>query len=255
MPPEALGHESSAGAPSLRRVARYHRRTRGPGARRWVYWPARAVIDPLCRTWLRARAVGMEHVPREGALILASNHRSFLDPFLLCKARRRPLYFVAKREAFRHRLYGWLLNSVGAFPVARGERDEEALATARAVLARGEVLAIFPEGTRVRSGPLGRPRPGIGALAMETGAPVVPVALVNSEHVRRGWRIRRVRVTGLAGPALRFGPGEDPRAVTASIWKRVAAQYELLADMPDPTPGAVRARLRAGELDEGASYS
>ena len=87
-------------------------------------------------------------------MILASNHRSFLDPFVIGCCVRRPIYFVAKQELFDRRLAGWILNCLGAFPIKRGESDEESMATALALLERGEAVVIFPEGTRHRSGPL-----------------------------------------------------------------------------------------------------
>ena len=96
--------------------------------------------------------IGREHLPRSGPLLLASNHRSFLDPFVIGTLVRRPVYYMAKRELFEHRVVAWLLNGLGAFPVDRGAGDEEAMATARAILARGDCVVLFPEGTRVRPG-------------------------------------------------------------------------------------------------------
>ncbi len=222
----------------------YHRRTRRRGVRVPVYWAVRAVLQPLILVYFRLGRLGREHVPDRGAVILAANHRSFLDPFAIAFLTRRPVYFVAKQELFAHRLVGWLLNAVGAFPVRRGESDEETMATARELLARGEAIVIFPEGTRVRSGALGEPRRGVGRMALESGAPVVPVAVVGSEAARRGWRIRPCRVRLRCGRPLTFPQVSSPSPklaaeVTARIWPCVELQWEWLGGLPPLRTAAV----------------
>jgi len=115
---------------------------------------------------------------------------------------RRPVYYMAKRELFEKRWQAWALNALGAFPVDRGAGDREAMATAKAILQRGDCVVIFPEGTRTRRGPLGAPRRGVGRLALEAGAKVAPVAVIGTEHVRRGWRIRPRKVRLRVGRPL-----------------------------------------------------
>src|ERR671928_401278 len=183
---------------------RYHVRARERGVNRAVYWTVRAVLQPAMRLWFRLERQGRESIPRSGPVILAANHRSFLDPFVVGVCLRRPVYFVAKQELFAKRWQGWLLNALGAFPVRRGESDEESVATAKAILERGDAVVIFPEGTRIRTGSLGRAKRGVGRLALETGAPVVPIALHGTEHARRGWRIRPVKVKVRLGCPLTF---------------------------------------------------
>src|SRR4029077_17255981 len=95
---------------------------------------------------------------------------------------------------FARRWQAWILNALGAFPIDRGNADHDAMATAREILERGDVVVIFPEGTRIRPGTLGTPKRGVGRLALETGAPVVPVAVIGTEAIRRGWRIRPHKV-------------------------------------------------------------
>ncbi len=213
-----------------------HRRIREQGVNRLVYWLARAVLQPFFHLYLRYSRIGREHIPARGAVILASNHRSFLDPFVIGTMARRPMYYIAKSELFKG-WQNWILNVLGAFPVDRGAGDEETMKTAKAVLARGDILLIFPEGTRIRPGSLSKPKRGVGRLALETGAPVVPLSVIGTEYVRRGWRIRPAKVRIRAGRALRFPQVQSPspalaRAVTARIWPCVMLQWEWLGGLP-----------------------
>src|SRR5947207_12444125 len=208
-----------------------------------LYWAVRAVLQPLFLIYFRMGRIGREHLPRRGPLLLASNHRSFLDPFCIGMLVRRPVYYMAKRELFQKRWQAWLLARLGAFPVDRGAGDAGAMETARAILQRGDCVVIFPEGTRVRSGPLGRAHRGVGRLTLETGAPVAPVAVIGTEDVRRGWRIRPRRVRLRVGRPLRFPLPERASpalaaAVTERIWACVNLQWEWLG-------GAVAARAKS----------
>src|SRR3712207_629412 len=117
-----------------------HARARQTGVNPLVYWLVRAVIHPFFRVYFRLERTGGGHAPRSGPVIWASNHRSFLDPFILGCTTRRPLYYVAKEELFSHPLCGWVLNALGAFPVRRGRADGEMFETARAILARGDEI-------------------------------------------------------------------------------------------------------------------
>jgi glycerol-3-phosphate dehydrogenase (NAD(P)+) len=209
-----------------------------------VYWLVRAVLQPFFLTYFRMRRIGREHIPSEGPVIVAANHRSFLDPFVIATMARRPMYYVAKQELFRRRFAAWLLGALGAFPVDRGAGDAEMIKTAKAILARGDIVLMFPEGTRIRPGSLGKPRRGVGRLALETGAPVVPVAVHGTEAVRRGWRIRPHRVRIRAGRPLRFPQVENvspalASAVTDRIWPCVMLQWEWLGGLPPIRRAAV----------------
>jgi glycerol-3-phosphate dehydrogenase (NAD(P)+) len=218
-------------------LARYHARTRRRGVNPLVYWVVRAVLQPAILLWFRVSRTGHRNI-LDGPVILAANHRSFLDPFVIGICLRRPIYFVAKKELFRNRIQAWLLNCLGAFPVRRGESDEESVRTALELLERGQAVVIFPEGTRIRSGSLAKPKRGVGRLALESGAAVVPVAVTGTERARsRGLRIRPVKVSLRFGRALTFPrvEGASPglaREVTERIWPCVQLQWEWLGGLP-----------------------
>ncbi len=208
-----------------------------------VYWLTRMFVKPAIVLYFRLRRLGREHVP-EGGVILASNHRSFLDPFAIGCCIGRPIYFVAKEELFKNPVIGWFLNCLGAFPVMRGRSDEESVITSLALLDGGQAVVIFPEGTRVPSGSLGRPKRGVGRLALESGKPVVPVAVTGSEHARNGWRIKPAKVHIRFGPPLTYPRVENPSPflageVTERIWPCVCLQWEWLGGLPPLRTAAV----------------
>jgi glycerol-3-phosphate dehydrogenase (NAD(P)+) len=215
---------------------RLHHRARTHGVNPVLYGFVRITFQAFFLIYFRMQRIGREHVPAKGPVLITANHRSFLDPFVIACMARRPMHYVAKQELFSNPVSAWLLNALGAFPVARGASDEEMIATAKAILGRGDIVLIFAEGTRVRPGALGRPRRGVGRLALESGAPVVPVAIIGTEAIRRGWRIRPHRVRIRAGRALRFPVVENPSpslagAVTERIWPCVMLQWEWLGGL------------------------
>ena len=232
---------------SEERFQHYHAYARQRGVNWGLYLLARLILQPAFGVWLRLSRVGREHLRGiEGGLIIASNHRSFLDPFVIGTTLpwRRPMQYVAKVELFESRWRGWILSRVGAFPIRRGQSDETAMETARLVLDRGGTICIFPEGTRIRSGSLGTPKRGVGRLALETGAAVVPVAVHGSEQVRRGWRIRPRKVRLRVGRTMRFPRTEHPSpalaaTVTGRIWPNVELQWEWLGGLPPLRKAAV----------------
>ena len=209
-------------------------RTDAAGVNRVLLRVVRLLFVPFFRVYFRLGRIGREHVPKTGPVIFAANHRSFLDPFVIATLAPRPIYFVAKKELFEaSRIQRWFLNGLGAFPIDRGTGDNAAMTVARRILERGDCVMIFPEGTRVRPGPLGRPRRGVGRLALETGAAVVPVAVHGTDDVRRGWRIYPRRVTVRAGAPLTFPQVDKPsaalaKAVTDRVWPCVELQWEWL---------------------------
>jgi glycerol-3-phosphate dehydrogenase (NAD(P)+) len=229
------------------RFQRYHAYARERGVNRLLYVVARAILTPAFLIWLRLSRTGREHLRGiKGGLIVASNHRSFLDPFVIGATLpwRRPMQYVAKVELFERRWQGWVLSRVGAFPIRRGQSDDTAMETARLVLERGGTVCIFPEGTRIRSGSLATPKRGVGRLALETGASVAPFAVHGSEHVRRGWRIRPRKVKLRVGRPMTFPRTEHPSpalaaTVTARIWPNIELQWEWLGGLPPLRKAAV----------------
>src|SRR3954463_11920415 len=232
-------------------------RARNKGVNPFVYWIVRALFQPFFHIYFRMSRIGREHIPADGPVIFAANHRSFLDPFVIACMSRRPLYYVAKKELFARKLTAWFLNSLGAFPIDRGNADEDAMATAREILERGDSVLIFPEGTRIRPGTLGTPKRGVGRRALETGAPVVPVAVIGTEAIRRGWRIRPHKVAIRAGAPLRFPKVSEPStqlagAVTERIWPCVMLQWEWLGGLPPIRRAAV---IGAGSWGTGIAVA
>lgn len=211
------------------------RLAREKGVSRGLYAVTRALVTPFMRLWFGLSLEGAERIPRDGPVIIAPNHKSFWDSFFIALATRRHVRFMGKTELFVGPK-GRLLVRLGAFPVRRGTSDAEALETARIVLRQGGVLALFPEGTRIRDAEaLGTPHIGAGRLALETGATLVPAAISGSERLFIGPlpKPRRVRIA--------FG---EPIRVEQDVPTRDAAR-ELVADELWPQVEREFGRLRA----------
>jgi 1-acyl-sn-glycerol-3-phosphate acyltransferase len=183
------------------------------------YRIAAVVVKPLMRTWFRIRLEGHEHVPKAGPVILASNHRSNMDPVLLASAVERPLAFMAKAELFVPPL-GWIMRWIGQFPVRRGGIDREALRRTDAVLARGSMLGLFPEGTR-GDGAFSAVHPGLAYIVVRQRCPVLPVVIFGTERVRRrfGWLPFASPVRIVIGP-----PIDLPQAASDRAGRRAASE-------------------------------
>src|SRR5215211_1624786 len=228
------------------RFERYHDYARRHGVNKVMFYVARAILVPAMLIWLRLQRAGREHARVKGGLIVASDHRSFLDPFVIGALLpwRRQIQFVAKVELFEKRWQGWILSRLGAFPIRRGQSDETAMETARRAVERGGTVVIFPEGTRIRTGSLSTPKRGVGRLALESGASVLPVAVHGTEHVRRGLRVRPRKVKLRAGRSMTFPRTEHPSpglaaTVTDRIWPNIELQWEWLGGLPQLRKAAV----------------
>jgi 1-acyl-sn-glycerol-3-phosphate acyltransferase len=181
----------------------FHERTRGgpPGA---TYEVVRAITVMHALTTFRARGIDSGNVPA-GPLILAPNHASNMDHFFTAAFIRRRIQFMAKSQLFGSGPLSWIYTHGGVFPVRRGDQDEEAFTTAFSILDRGGAMVMYCEGTRSRTGKLAASaRPGIGRLALESGAPVVPVAILGSHQVRNWKRLHFPKVTVQYGTPFKF---------------------------------------------------
>jgi 1-acyl-sn-glycerol-3-phosphate acyltransferase len=186
---------------------RFHERARAREPD-WIYGLARFILTLPTILLFRTRGIGVENVPKDGPVILAPNHFSAWDHFFAGVYLRRPIRFMAKSQLFKNPVIEFIFFHGGVFPVRRGNHDEEAFVTARTILGKGGLVLIYIEGGRSRSRELGEPKPGVGRLALETGVPVIPVAIHGSAGVRRWKRLRFPRVTVQFGEPLTF-PVED----------------------------------------------
>jgi 1-acyl-sn-glycerol-3-phosphate acyltransferase len=194
------------------------------------YWIMKhLVVGPILLSIFRPWVVGLENVPRSGPVVLASNHLSFIDSIFLPLVVPRPVVFLAKSEYFTGKgLKGWatrvFFQAAGQLPIDRsgGKASEASLNTGLKVLTDGSILGIYPEGTRSPDGKLYRGRTGVARMVLESGVPVVPVAMIGTEHVMPiGTRLPKVRRIGIIiGEPIdftRFEGMEGDRFVLRSV--------------------------------------
>lgn len=208
-------------------LAKFHERTRrgDPGAAQRV---VRVLTWPLVHLVWRVSYEGS--VPMDGPVLVASNHASFMDHFFIGHGIPRPCVFMAKSQLF-NAVSKELMSVAGAFPVRRGAHDEDAIVTAEMVLERGSLVIMYPQGGRARGQELGgKVRAGVGRLALETGAPVVPTAVVGSAHVREWRRGHLPQVHVRFGEPIGFGleqaaPRERHQEVAETIMDHIRALH------------------------------
>jgi 1-acyl-sn-glycerol-3-phosphate acyltransferase len=216
--------------------AKAHAYAREHGVSRALYAIIKTLASVALRSWFRVHVSGREHVPAHGPAIITPNHKSSLDPFFIGIATERRIRYMAKAELFRGPL-AWLLPRLGAFPVCRGETDREALETSRAILHAGGVVVVFPEGTRVEeTDALGSPHHGAGRLALETGTPIVPVAITGTSELWRAPlpKVRRVQLTFLPAVQPPASGGRDAvhELIDERVWPGVREEYRRLRAKP-----------------------
>nr|MBA2567464.1 1-acyl-sn-glycerol-3-phosphate acyltransferase [Thermoleophilaceae bacterium] len=225
---------------------RFHARVRR-GRPDLMYEVVRLVLTPILLLFYRTRAIDTDKVPSHGPAIVAPNHFSFIDHFFIAVYLRRKVQFMAKSQLFKAPIQ-FVYSHGGVFPILRGRRDEEAFQTAHAVLARGGIVVMYAEGGRSRTGKLGEPKPGIGRLAIESGAPVVPAAIAGSAKVRDWRKLQFPKVTVQYDDPFRFERAESPtreqsQAAAQMIFDRISALYGGLDQ--SGRRGAVRAARAA----------
>ena len=225
------------------------------------YWMLKFVLlGPWLRMLFRPRVEGAEHIPAEGAAIIASNHLSFSDSIFMPLMVPRRVTFLAKQEYFTgHGLKGLLsrlfFTGVGQVPIDRssGSAAKAALETGKRILAEGKLLGIYPEGTRSPDGRLYRGKTGVARMALEAGGPVIPVAMVGTREVQPiGKKLPRIRRIGIRfGPALDFSRYEGlagDRFVERSMTDEI--MYELMVlggqEYVDLYAAKVKAQIAAG---------
>jgi 1-acyl-sn-glycerol-3-phosphate acyltransferase len=228
---------------------RFHERsrTRRPD---WIYEFVRMILTPIAVFLYRCRAIGTQNVPADGPVILAPNHFSNMDHFYAGVFLRRKVRFMAKSQLFGgNSVLTYIFTHGGVFPVRRGHKDEEAFITANTILRdqRGCVL-IYAEGGRSRTGGLGEPKPGVGYLALESGVPVVPVAIHGSQGVRRWRKLSFPKVTVQYGEPVTFPVVERPTREQAQesaerVFDDVRAMY---TDLDEKGRAGVMRSLREG---------
>ena len=217
----------------------------------WYFWVIVAIlIEPF---FCRLRRTGATNVPANGGCILASNHNRGPDIVVLGYASPRQIHFMAKEELFRNKFIARWIGALGAFPVKRGQKDSDALERAVEVIQRGNVLGMYPEGTRSRDGKLQRGRSGVARIALAAKAPIVPVVVINSEAILRDvlkFQWRPVVTVRFGTPITPEGDPDDPAAVRRLTNEMMLAIAELL---PPERRGYYADRLaveRAQEAEE-----
>lgn len=140
----------------------------------WVRYP----VKWLYKIFYDFHIEGIENIPQDRPVVLASNHRSYADPVILTMPMKLPVSYMAKEELFHNKLFGWFIRKLGAFPVTRGAGDMSVIDDSINILRSGRNLVIFPEGTRSKDGKVGKGKTGVAMIAAKSGADVVPCGIV-----------------------------------------------------------------------------
>ena len=189
-----------------------------------IYTAVRRLLAPVCRVIYRVEVRGEQHVPADGPVVVAANHPSVLDPFVLSTAVERPLRYVAKAELWRVPLWAPLLDALGGIPVNRDMGDRAALAAALAALEQGDAVGIFPQGG-VRRGTWHR---GAARLALASGAPLLPVRILATDQALRPGHVGFPRVGILIGEPIAVSRRQPTIATAAELTARLRSAVEAL---------------------------
>jgi 1-acyl-sn-glycerol-3-phosphate acyltransferase len=234
----------------------FHERARS-GEAGWTYELTRFFVMPFSMLAFRARGLNTENVPN-GPVILAPNHASFMDHFFVGAFIRRRVRFMAKSQLFKPGIATYIFSHGGVFPVRRGHHDEDAFITAFELLGRGDAVVMYAEGGRSRTGDIAeQAKPGVGRLALESGAPVVPIAVLGSHQVRNWKRLQFPTVTVQYGAPFRFeklqdSTREQQQEAADYILDRIREQYAQLRLLGHRAAiGAARDRRRQERARRG----
>ncbi len=206
-------------------------RTHGAG---WVYDLVRVIVTPIALAFYRTWPIAPTNVPETGPVILAPNHFSNFDHFIAGVYLRRRIRFMAKSQLFgKNTILTYIFRVGGVFPVRRGHHDEETFKTTYSILERGGCVLIYAEGGRSRTGRLGDAKPGVGRMALESGVPVVPVAIHGSLGIRKWRKLRFPKVTVQYAEPITFdvvaNPSREQQLEAANqIFDRVREMYVAL---------------------------
>ena len=202
---------------------------------RVFYTLIRGLVVAVCVGYTRARVVGKHNIPKSGPFLLAPIHRSNIDTPLAAAVTSRRMRFMGKDTIWKVKPVGWIISSLGAFPVTRGSADREALKRCIAVLESGEPLVLFPEGTR-QSGPLVQPLfDGAAYVAVKAGVPIIPVGIGGSEGVMpKGSKMiyprKCVLVVGEPIVAQTDETGRIPRSAVKDVTEQLSVDLQRLFD-------------------------
>jgi 1-acyl-sn-glycerol-3-phosphate acyltransferase len=228
------------------------------------YWVVKMILTPVLRTLFRPWVEGAEHIPADGAAIFASNHLSFSDSIFLPLVVPRKITFLAKADYFtgkgvKGRLTAGFFSGVGQVPIDRsgGAASEAALRTAKRILSEGNLLGLYPEGTRSPDGRLYRGKTGIARMALEAGVPVIPVAMINTDVVQpTGKKIPNLGRVGVRiGKPLdfsRYAGMEGDRFVLRSITDEIMYELMLLSGQEYVDQYATKAKADIEEAKNAA---
>ncbi|MBQ8177550.1 MAG: 1-acyl-sn-glycerol-3-phosphate acyltransferase [Oscillospiraceae bacterium] len=181
---------------------------------------------------------GIENIPQDRALVMASNHRSYADPVLLTMPMKRPVTYMAKEELFKNKLFGWFITKLGAFPVKRGAGDMQVIDDSIAILNSGRNLVIFPEGTRSKDGKVGKGKTGVALIAAKSGADVLPCGII-FEGEKLKFRSKLTLRFGKVIPAEEIAVEDASPKTLKGVKKRIMEAITELVEGPAEEKEAV----------------
>lgn len=174
---------------------------------------------------------GIENIPQDRPLVMASNHRSYADPVILTMPMKRPVTYMAKEELFKNKLFGWFIKKLGAFPVKRGAGDMQVIDDSIAILNSGRNLVIFPEGTRSKDGKVGKGKTGVALIAAKSGADVLPCGII-FEGEKLKFRSKLTLRFGKVIPAEEIAVEDASPKALKGVKKRIMEAITELVEGP-----------------------